>query len=61
VTGDDESSNSDSIDDEEEGGEWITEENLYKHLSHGVSLPIVPTEGEAEVSVPVVNQAGIIE
>ena len=41
VTGDEDS---DSIDDENEGGEWITEENLYKHLSHGVSLPIVPTE-----------------
>ena len=23
------------MDDEEVGGEWITPENLYKHMSHG--------------------------
>ena len=34
------------IDDEEEGGEWINEENLHKHLTHGVLLPIVPVESE---------------
>lgn len=38
-----------TIDDEETGGEWITEENLHKHLSHGVVLPIVPTETEIGV------------
>lgn len=36
----------DSIDDEEEGGEWITQENLHKHLTHGLMLPIVPVEQE---------------
>ena len=45
VDGDDNLSEDDpnKIDDEETGGEWITEENLQKHLSHGVVLPIVPT------------------
>ena len=37
---------SNEIDDEEEGGEWITEENLHKHLSNGLMLPIVPIEAE---------------
>lgn len=49
----DEDSSSDSIDDEEEGGEWVNEENLHKHLSHGVSLPAVPTEDDADVVTPV--------
>ena len=26
----------DDIDDEEEGGEWVTEENLYKHMTSGI-------------------------
>ena len=39
-------SDGETIDDEETGGEWVTEENLHKHLSHGVVLPIVPTETE---------------
>lgn len=34
-------SDSDKIDDEEQGGEWVTADNLHKHLSHGVSLPAV--------------------
>ena len=38
----------DQIDDEETGGEWITEENLQKHLSHGLMLPIVPVKAEDE-------------
>lgn len=50
ATGDEDS---DSIDDEEEGGEWINEENLHKHLSHGVSLPAVPTEVDVDVVKPV--------
>ena len=31
----------DVIDNEEEGGEWINEENLQKHLTNGIMLPIV--------------------
>ena len=38
---------SSEIDDEEEGGEWITEENLHKHLANGLMLPIVPIEAES--------------
>ena len=42
------------IDDEETGGEWVTDENLHKHLSHGVVLPLVPTTTEiAEEIKPV--------
>ena len=26
---------SSGLDDEEEGGEWITQENLYKYMAHG--------------------------
>ena len=28
---------SDEIDDEEEGGEWVTPENLYKHIGSAVT------------------------
>ena len=48
ATTDDDNSDEDEdkIDNEEEGGEWITEENLHKHLTHGLMLPIVPVEAE---------------
>ena len=36
----------DVIDNEEEGGEWINEENLQKHLTNGIMLPIV-SSGDA--------------
>ena len=36
----------DEIDNEEEGGEWVTEENIHKHLSHGLLLPVEPVEVE---------------
>lgn len=42
---DDEEGN-DNIDNEEDGGEWVTEENLHKHLAHGLMVPIVPVERE---------------
>ena len=38
--------NEDDIDDEEEGGEWINEENLAKHLTHGFAVPAAPSERE---------------
>ena len=41
----------DSIDDEEEGGEWINEDNLAKHLTHGFAVPAAPTEREEGVEV----------
>jgi len=28
------------IDDEEEGGEWVTPENIHKHILGGESVPI---------------------
>jgi hypothetical protein len=31
------------IDNEEEGGEWVTPDNLYKHIGGGDSIPIVKT------------------
>ena len=40
--------NADQIDNEEVGGVWITEENIHKHLSHGVLLPIGPTTESVE-------------
>ena len=46
------------IDDEETGGEWITEENLHKHLSHGVVLPIVPTTTEVAEEIKPLNIGG---
>jgi len=49
--------NADVIDDEETGGEWVTEENLHKHLSHGFVLPIVPTETELGASPALVQAA----
>ena len=46
----------DVIDNEEEGGEWINESNLQKHLIHGIALPIVSstntTEQESTPDVP---------
>lgn len=36
----DEESDPDAIDDEEEGGEWVTQENLHKHLINGLVIPI---------------------
>ena len=43
----DKDGNDSDIDNEEEGGEWITEENLHKHLTHGDIVPLVDAaEGE---------------
>lgn len=33
-----------SIDNEEEGGEWITEENLYKHMTHADTQSLLAPE-----------------
>ena len=38
----------DSIDDEEEGGLWVTEENLHKHLSNGLVKPLIGNEEDEE-------------
>ena len=45
-----------AIDDEETGGEWVTDENLHKHLSHGVVLPIVPTTTEIAEEIKPLGQ-----
>ena len=37
ASGDDKSSD-DEIDNEEVGGEWVTEDNLYKHMSNGLAV-----------------------
>lgn len=37
----DSDSESDKLDNEEEGGEWITEENLYKHISHAETESLI--------------------
>jgi len=47
-----EEDNPNTIDDEETGGEWVTEENLHKFLSHGVVLPIAPSDAELGENVP---------
>lgn len=39
----DEEQNSD-IDDERTGGEWVTSENLYKHISKGDAEALIPSE-----------------
>ena len=39
-----EDSDSDRIDNEEEGGEWVTEENLYKHISGGATNSLLENE-----------------
>lgn len=46
MTNPEEEEGNDNIDNEEEGGEWITEDNLHKHLAHGMLVPIVPVERE---------------
>lgn len=51
------SENEDDIDDEETGGEWITEDNIHKYLSHGVLLPIAPTDAEIGENVPETTDA----
>jgi len=33
--------NDDKFDNEEEGGEWVTVENLYKHISGGNTLNLI--------------------
>jgi rRNA maturation endonuclease Nob1 len=33
-----------SIDNEEEGGEWITEDNLYKHMTHADTESLLTPE-----------------
>lgn len=38
-----EEQNSD-IDDERTGGEWVTTENLYKHISKGDAEALIPSE-----------------
>ena len=38
----------DVIDNEEEGGEWINEQNLQRHLIHGIVLPIVSSTNTTE-------------
>ena len=39
-----EDNENDVIDNEEEGGEWINEQNLSRHLTHGIVLPIVTSD-----------------
>ena len=59
-----ENNNADQIDNEEEGGEWITEENLHKHLANGLMLPIVPIEaeeGKEEIDAPSTNLEAVQE
>ena len=31
---------SSDIDNEEEGGEWVTPDNLYKHIGSAVTVPV---------------------
>jgi hypothetical protein len=38
-----------SIDNEEEGGEWITEENLHKHMTHADTQSLLAPEETEEV------------
>jgi hypothetical protein len=38
-----EDKNSD-IDDERTGGEWVTTENLYKHISKGDAQALIPSD-----------------
>ena len=38
----------DDIDDEEEGGVWVTEENIHKHLANGLVKPLIGAEEDEE-------------
>jgi hypothetical protein len=35
-----EDESSSGIDNEEEGGEWITPENLHKHIGSAITVPV---------------------
>jgi len=41
-----EASEESDLDDEEEGGAWITPENLLQHIGGGESVPVVKKEEE---------------
>ena len=48
----------DVIDNEEEGGEWINEENLQKHLTNGIMLPIVSSnDANQQESTPAASNS----
>jgi len=49
----DSESESDTIDDEEAGGEWVTSENLYKHITNGNIADIVNRDGGEDDTVVV--------
>lgn len=38
------------IDDEKTGGEWVTAENLYRHVSKGDSEALVINQPEIEIT-----------